>query len=131
MCSRYSPPLRRGGGKAYVKPRAGLGRLANMLGIVRRSALPPQPRSPPCTGSCGSLSSSCVEPFPDGLDLVAKAFVLLELVHDLLDRVQGRRVVAAAEGLPDHRQGGGRLFADNEHGDLAREDDVLVAPLAL
>src|SRR6266852_7697730 len=45
-----------------------------------------------------------VELFPDRLDLVAEALVFLQLVGDLLDRMQRRRVVAPAEGLADRRQ---------------------------
>src|ERR671934_58011 len=93
------------------------------------------PGGRPCPAS-GRLSpgglcraSFRVKALPDGLDLVPQALVFLELVGDLLDRVQRRGVVATAERVADHRQRRGRLLADYVHRDLAGEDDVLVAAL--
>src|SRR5256885_2740932 len=67
----------------------------------------------------------------DRLHLVAQPLVFLELVGDLLDGVQGRRVVASAESLTDRRKGGWRLFAHQVHRHLAGEHDVLVTSFSL
>src|ERR1700686_4676171 len=60
-----------------------------------------------------------------------ETLVLFGVGRNLLVGVKYCRVVTSSEGLADRRQGRRRFLADQEHRHLPREDDVLVAALAL
>src|SRR4029077_5755223 len=98
-------------------------------GNARLPSIPPSSQA----GSHNVLTTRSldVQLLADRLDLVAKPLVFLQLVGDLFNRVKRFRVVAPAERFADRGKRRGRLFADQEHRDLARKNDVLVPPFAL
>src|SRR5207302_8445146 len=70
-----------------------------------------------------------VQHLAQSADVPPEIVVLGHLSLDLLAAVQHRGVIPAAQGLPDPKERGLRLLAHEVHGDLAREDDLLVAGL--
>src|SRR5438270_6397546 len=60
-----------------------------------------------------------------------ESLVLFRLGRYLLVGMKDGRMISPSEGLPDRRQRGGGLLPDQEHRDLAWEDNVLVAALTL
>src|SRR6185436_20032485 len=72
-----------------------------------------------------------VDQLPDGRDLAAQLVVDGDLAVDLLAGMQDRGMVTPAELGTDPEQRDVRLLAHQEHRDLARHDDRLVALLAL
>src|SRR6476646_3411943 len=71
-----------------------------------------------------------VDQLPDRGDLAAQLVVDGDLTIDLVAGVQDGRVVTSAELGPDPQQRDVGLLAHQEHRDLARHDDGLVALLA-
>src|SRR3989441_11015339 len=72
-----------------------------------------------------------VQHLAQSADVPPEIVVLGHLPLDLLAAVQHRGMIPAAQGLPDPKERGLRLLTHEVHGDLAREDDLLVAGLAL
>src|SRR5580692_5726578 len=75
--------------------------------------------------------STVVELFADRSHLTLEANVFTHELGDLFDCVQRRGVIPPTECAPDDGQRRLRRLADEVHRDLTREDDVLVAALAL
>src|SRR5438046_1111817 len=67
-----------------------------------------------------SVPGALLDPRRELLDLFEGLAALGDLVTDLLVGVHDRGVVAAAEGLPDAREGQVGQLAAEVHGDLAR-----------
>src|SRR5437899_10883860 len=63
-------------------------------------------------------------------EICLKTLILFRIGRDLFIGMKDSGMVSAAEGLPDGRQRGGRLLADQKHRHLAWQDDVLVPALA-
>src|SRR5919206_4006022 len=71
-----------------------------------------------------------VNELPDGRYLASEFVVDGRFTGDLVARVENRGMVAPAELCADSKQRYVRLLAHEEHRDLARHDDALVALLA-
>src|SRR6185312_5305914 len=124
------PPFGQGRGQGREN-RSPTGRPLWAGCAVVGSASPTPWISPATTEKLWKSPSLCVQALTDGLHLVPQSLVFLQLVGDLFDGVQSRRVVAAAERLSNRRQRRWSFFPDQKHRDLSRKDDVLVAPFAL
>src|SRR5438045_4795469 len=76
-----------------------------------------------------TASSVGVDQLPDRRDLTPELVVDRDLAVDLVARVEHGRVIATAEFGTDPQERDVRLLAHQEHRDLARDDDGLVALL--
>src|SRR6266568_6012946 len=97
------PPFGRGGGQGLEnRPPAG-GVLWAGCGVVG-PASPTPAISPATTEKVWKSPSLCVQALSDGLHLVAQPLVFFQLVGDLFDRMQCRRMVTTTEGFANGRQ---------------------------
>ena len=73
----------------------------------------------------GHCVEGLTEQVTNGHDAAAKRLIRLDLFADLLAPVEHRRVISPAENGADLRQRGVGLLANQVHGHLTRQGDVL------